>query len=535
MSSPQGYWCLVLHAHLPYIRHPEHDDFLEEDWFFEALTETYIPILLFANRLIQENVHFRFTINLSPTLCSMMLDDLLIQRYRRHLSKLIELMEKEVIRTRHDPYYHPPAQMYESKLKQCMHFFERYHGNMIQAFKDLQDAGVIEIITCCATHGFLPLMVDARAQAAQIRTGVDFYTEIFGRRPNGFWLAECAYTAGLDYLLQEQGIRYFFLDSHGVLFGTPRPRFGVFAPAICPSGVAAFGRDMETAHQVWSAEQGYPGDGRYREFYRDLGYDLEYSYVRPYLHADGVRRNIGLKYHRITGKVPLDRKEAYHPDWARDAAGEHAGNFVFNREHQVRHLNGFLGREPIVVSMYDAELFGHWWYEGPDFLEFIFKKIHYDQNTVKCITPTEYLQKFPHNQMIQPGGSSWGDKGYYEVWLNGTNDWLYRHLHKISEKMIHLAETIPHPRTDLERRALNQMAREVLLAQSSDWAFLMTAATAPQYSEKRSRDHIHRFLTLEREFHSKQINEAFLRECEWKAPIFPNLNYRVFANNFANN
>lgn len=529
MINPQGYWCLVLHAHLPYVRHPEYDDFLEEDWFFEALTETYIPLLAFSERLLAEKVHFRYTINLSPTVCSMMMDELLRSRYARHLNKLIELMEREKFRTQNLPQYQPVVQMYEMKLKKCREILEKYHGNLLTGFKNLQDAGVIEIITCCATHGYLPLMIDKRAQAAQIRMGARYYAEIFGRRPQGIWLAECAYARGVDEILKQEGIRYFFLDSHGILFGNPRPRSGVFAPVITPSGVAAFSRDMETAHQVWSAERGYPGDARYREFYRDLGYDLEYQYVKPYLHSDGIRRNIGLKYHRITGKVPLDQKDAYRPDWARDAAGEHSANFVFNREHQVKYLKNVLGREPVVVSMYDAELYGHWWYEGPEFLEYTFKKLHYDQNTVKCITPMEYLQKFPQNQMQQPADSSWGDKGYYEVWLNGANDWLYRHLHKITEKMIDLAEKNTEPASALHRRSLNQMAREVLLAQSSDWAFLMTAGTARQYSEKRSRDHIHRFLTLEGEFLSNRINESFLGECEWKDNIFPNIDYRIFA------
>jgi 1,4-alpha-glucan branching enzyme len=532
MAEPKGYWSLVLHAHLPYIHHPEYEDFLEEDWFYEALTETYIPILDMGERLLDEGVHYRFTINLSPTLCGMMMDDLLRSRYKRHLEKLIELVEKEVVRTRELPQFQPAARMYEQKLKKCLKIFEKYHGNVLEGFKRLQDAGTIEIITCCATHGYLPLMIDRRAQAAQIRAGADYYAEIFGRRPSGIWLAECAYAKGVDEILKEEGIRFFFMDAHGLLYANPRPRYGVFAPSIAPSGVAAFARDMETAQQVWSAEQGYPGDARYREFFRDLGYDLEYNYVRPYLHSDGVRRNIGLKYHRITGKTPLDRKEPYNPDWARDAAGEHAGNFVFNRQHQVEHLNGLMGRQPVVVSMYDAELYGHWWYEGPEFLEYIFKKMHYDQDTIKCITPTEYLKKFSHNQMVQPADSSWGDKGYYEVWLNGTNDWVYRHLHKITEKMIRLAENHPEPGSELKRRALTQMAREVLLAQGSDWAFLMTAGTAMQYSQKRTRDHVHRFLTLEREFLSGNVNESFLKECEWKDNLFPRLNYRVFASEY---
>ena len=531
MNAVQGYWCLVLHAHLPYIRHPEFPDFLEEDWFFEALTETYIPVLDFSWRLAEEGVRFKYTINLSPTLCAMMQDELLQSRYKKKLHQLIELSEKELDRTRHQTSVFPVAKMYEQKLKRCLQIYEKWHHDITRGFKALQEAGHIEIITCCATHGFLPLMIDARAQAAQIRAGVQAYRNTFGRDPHGIWLAECAYSQGIESLLAEQKIRYFFLDQHGLTLGTPRPKYGTFAPIMTSSGVAAFGRDHETAEQVWSAEQGYPGDARYREFYRDLGYDLDYETVKPYLHDDAVRRNIGLKYHRITGKTSLDKKEFYNPEWARQAAGEHAGNFVFNRQIQARHLRANMDRPPIIVSMYDAELYGHWWYEGPEFLEYIFKKIHYDQNTIECVTPSEYLEKFPQNESVQPADSSWGDKGYYEVWLNQGNDWIYKHLHKIAEKMIFWAEKISDP-TDLERRALNQMAREVLLAQSSDWAFLMTTNTAKSYSEKRTKDHIHRFLTLEREFSENKINPEFLRECEWKDNIFSDLDYKIFRGEY---
>ena len=527
-NGSKGLWCLVLHAHLPYIRHPEHDDFLEEDWFFEAVTETYIPILLFSERLLKENVRFRYTINLSPTLCGMMKDTLLQSRYIRHLNKMILLAEKEVERSRTQPQFEAVARMYEGKLKACRELFERCGGNLLSVFKNLQDAGAIEIITCCATHGYLPLMTDDRAKAAQVRAAVADYTETFGRKPRGIWLAECAYAPGIDAILRKEGLRFFFLDTHGILFGEPRPKYGVFAPIITPSGVAAFARDTETAHQVWSAEQGYPGDYRYREFYRDLGYDLDYEQVKPYLHNDGVRRNIGMKYYRITGRVPLDKKEPYNPDWARDAAGEHSGNFLFNRVKQMENLSGLMDREPLVVSMYDAELFGHWWYEGPDFLEYLFKKIHFDQKVFECVTPTEYLDRYSTNQIIEPCASSWGDKGYYEVWLNGANDWIYRHIHKITEKMIFLAENESNAQ-GLRRRTLNQMARETLLAQASDWAFLMTAGTATQYSHKRTKDHVHRFLTLERELLSGNIQENFLTECEWKDNLFPNINYRIFS------
>ena len=360
----KGYLCLVLHAHLPFVRHPEYDDFLEEDWFYEGLTETYIPLLDMFERLSAAGVGFRITMSLTPTLCAMMSDELLQGRYRRHLDKLLELSEKELARTRPSPQFGKTAAMYNKKLKKCREIFDKHKGNLINGFRKIQQQGNLEIITCCATHGFLSLMISKKAKRAQIKVAVDDYIEKFGRRPKGIWLSECAYSPGDDYLLREQGIRFFFLDTHGILFGNPRPRYGVFAPVYCPSGVAAFARDMETAHQVWSADTGYPGDPSYREFYRDVGYDLEYGYIKPYLHSDGIRRNVGIKYYRITGKVPLSDKQPYDYDAARQTAANHAGNFMFNRQKQIEYLGNFIKKKPVVVSMYDAELFGHWWLTG---------------------------------------------------------------------------------------------------------------------------------------------------------------------------
>ncbi|MBI4656338.1 MAG: DUF1957 domain-containing protein [Elusimicrobia bacterium] len=527
-NQEKGYLALVLHAHLPFIRHPEYEDFLEEDWFFEAMTETYIPLLDIYERLTRENIDFRITMSLTPPLCAMMTDELLRERFRNYLYQRVELSEKETVRLRNTQFYES-AKMYEGKFKRIRELYQDYYGeNILNGFKKFQDMGKLEIITCGATHGFLPLQVKKEAVHAQVKTAADDYRRCFGRNPRGIWLAECAYNPGDDAYLKTSGIRYFFLETHGIIYGSPRPRYGVYAPVYCPSGVAAFGRDMESAHQVWSAEMGYPGDYRYREFYRDVGYDLEYDYVKPYLHSDGVRRNIGIKYYKITGRVPLSEKAPYNPWEAKETAAGHAGNFMFNRERQIEHLYGFLGRKPILVSMYDAELFGHWWYEGPDFIEYLFRKIHYDQKTIKLITPSEYLQIQPDNQVIQPSMSSWGDKGYNEVWLNGTNDWMYRHLHKAVERMIEMANKFPDVDGVL-KRALNQCAREIFLAASSDWAFLMTVGTAKTYSTKRFVDHVHRFFALHGQIMSNSIDENFLKDIEWKDNVFPAIDYRVYS------
>jgi 1,4-alpha-glucan branching enzyme len=535
-KEEMGYWCLVLHSHLPYVRHPEYEDFLEEDWFYEAVIETYIPLAQVIEGLINDGVDFRLTISFSPTLMHMLRDELLNKRLVRRMDKLIELSEKEVWRTRYMAEFHETAKMYNKLFTSVKKYYEDCRGDILGRYKKFQDEGKIEIITCCGTHAFLPLKIQRKTWHAQVHLAAQYYLKVFGKKLTGIWLPECAYIEGIDEELKKEGIRFFFLEAHGILYGTPRPKYGTFAPIYCPSGVAAFGRDMETAHQVWSADVGYPGDFDYREFYRDVGYDLDYDYIRPYLHSDGVRRNVGIKYYRITGRgVPLHAKEPYNREWALNKAATHAGNFMFNRERQIEYLYNFLNRKPIIVSPYDTELFGHWWFEGIDFLNFLFRKIYYDQEVFTTITPSEYLHLHPKNQIVQPAASSWGDKGYFEVWLNGTNDWLYRHLHKAEERMVELATANAHHAKarnyELRQRALNQLARELLLAEASDWPFIMTTGTTVPYAERRFCEHILRFNALYEQIKRDAIDEKFLSELEWRDNIFPDIDYRIYAEN----
>jgi len=527
----KGYLALVLHAHLPYVRHPEYEDFLEEDWLFEALTETYIPLLKVFEKLVNDGVDFRLTLSISPTLLSMFIDPLLQERYLKHLDNLIELSYREIERTRFEPHFNNLARMYNQMFIESRGLYEgKYQRNIALAFKKFQDLGKLEIITSSATHCFLPLEdLYKPVLRAQVREAVRLYESVFGRKPKGIWLPECGYHPGHDEILKEEGIRYFFVDTHGVLHGTPRPKYGIFAPIYCRSGVAAFGRDMETSKAVWSANEGYPGDFDYRDFYRDVGFDLEYDYIRPYIHPDGTRIFTGIKYFRISGRaVDLAFKQPYVRDWAIQKAASHASNFMFNRERQVEFLNDFLGKPPILVAPYDAELFGHWWFEGPEWLDFIIRKTHYDQQVYKLITPSEYLDKFPRNQVVAPSYSSWGWKGYAEVWLEGSNDWTYRHLHKAAERMIELSKSYPES-SGIQKRALNQAAREVLLAQCSDWPFIMKTGTCVPYAHKRFRDHIGRFTRLYEEIKSNRIDEGYLADIEYKDNIFPGVDYRVYS------
>jgi len=522
----KGYLCLVLHGHLPYVRHPEHSDFLEEDWLYEAITETYVPLLLAFERLTKDKVHFRITMTLSPTLISMLSDTLLQERYLKHINSLIELAHKEIERTRWQPEFLDLAKMYLTEFTNARDTFLRYNRNLINVFKYFQDIGSLEIITCGATHGYFPLMDACKESVkAQVRVAVSHYESVFGRKPRGIWLPECGYHPGHDEILKEAGIRYFFSDSHGVLHATPRPKYGVFAPIYCKgTGVACFARDLESSKQVWSSIEGYPGDYNYREFYRDIGFDLEFDYIKPYIHPDGVRINTGIKYYRITGSG--NNKQAYVARWAREKAAEHAGNFMFNRQKQIDHLYGLMQKKPIIVSPYDAELFGHWWYEGPMWIEFLIRKIAFDQDEISLTTANEYLQENPRNQVSTPSHSSWGWKGYSEMWLQGPNDWIYRHLYAASERMTELAKNYAGE-NDLVVRALNQALRELLLAQSSDWAFILGTGTHTEYALRRTKDHLLRFNRLYEDIKSNSIDSEWLADIEYKDNIFPGIDYRA--------
>ena len=526
-SSPEGFLCLVLHAHLPFVRHPEHEDFLEEDWLFEAITETYLPLLQTLERLEHDAVAWRLTMSLTPSLIEMLNDPLLRRRYTRHLARLCELAAKEVERTRHLPDFQDTAKMYLVRLTQARaDYAQRWHGDLVGAFARLQKTGRLEIITCAATHGFLPLLrVNPAAVRAQIAVAVQHYTETFGRAPRGIWLPECGFYPGLDEVLKEFGLRYFFLDSHGIEHATTRPQFGVHAPLFCPSGVAAFGRDPESSQQVWSAEQGYPGDADYREFYRDIGFDLELDYLRPYIHRAGLRINTGIKYHRITGRT--ETKAPYVRAAALAKVTVHAAHFVAARQQQAAALRTRLGRAPVIVAPYDAELFGHWWFEGPEWLEAVLRALA-AQTWLQLTTPADYLAAQPVQQLAMPAASSWGAKGHHEIWLNAATDWVYPHLHVAADRMAALAQRFPAAR-GLRRRGLNQAARELLLAQSSDWAFIMSRGTFTKYAAQRTRSHLLAFNELRDGLLLGTVRAARLAQLEQQDNIFPKLDYRVYA------
>lgn len=528
--TDHGYLALVLHAHLPYVRHPEYPEFLEEDWLFEAITETYLPILAVFDRLAADHVPFALTMTMTPPLCAMLRDPLLRERYLRHLDRSIALGEREILRTRGQGRAEETAHHYLARLHDSRRLYvDRWDGDLVRAFRGFQDDGYLEIITCGATHGLLPLMENVpQAVQAQIFIACDDYRECFGCDPAGIWLPECAYVAGIDDVLQQANLRWFILDAHGLMYGQPRPRRAIYAPCYTPAGPAAFSRDRESSRQVWSAQHGYPGDPAYRDFYRDIGFELPMDQLTPLQPPDQPRKFTGFKYHRVTG--PTADKDLYHRVWAMAAADAHASHFVGERRTQLDGLRAVLDVNPIVVAPFDAELFGHWWYEGPEFLEGVLRKSVTDQTAYRLTTPGRYLTDHPTQQMVAPSASSWGQNGYWEVWLDPVNSWIYPHLQMAARRMVEVARVEAAAIPDaLHERVCRQLARELLLAQSSDWAFLMKTGTAADYASKRTKDHILRFTHLYEQWRGGRIDPDFLGNCEWRDNIFPEVNWRYYA------
>jgi len=534
----KGYLLFVLHAHLPYVRHPEYERFLEERWFFEAVTETYIPLIKFFDRLHADRVPFKLTLSVSPTLANMMEDPLLQQRCLRHIELSSRLADREMERTRQWPDLHFLACMYKRLFEEArLTLTERCGMNLLKAVKEHAQAGHLELITCGATHGFLPaLSAEPCAVRAQVFSAVREHERIFGQKPKGFWLPECGYYAGLDEVLAKAGLRYFLLDTHGIEHAEPRPAFGVHAPLYCASGVAAFGRCPATSRLVWSSKVGYPADPNYREYYRDIGFELDQGYLADFQYAEGVRSHTGIKYHCITG--PSDNKRLYDPDCGCQTAQRHAHDFVARCRDQLARMGGRMPFPGVIVSPYDAELFGHWWFEGPQWLHYVLREVADSGGDLALTTPGEYLDSFPVQQKAAPAPSSWGHKGYAEQWLNPKTEWLWRPLHEAAARMARSSAPAPlpsdrgtadHALASLEERALRQAGRELLLAQSSDWPFMITNGTTEQYARRRFNDHVNRFHYLLNSVDKHEVNPEKLAALEHMDALFPELDTTCFA------
>jgi 1,4-alpha-glucan branching enzyme len=524
-ATARGALLLVLHAHLPYVRHLRAPEPLEADWLPEAVAGTYLPLFEVLERLAEDSIPVRFTLSASPTLLAMLEDTALQAQVGARLRDGQELWERELQRTAKDAALAPVARYHRDRLRHLVHRWEEHHsGNLLPAFLHAEKEGQVALLTSAATHAFLPLLRHLPlALGAQIAVGVAEHSRLFGRRPSGLWLPECGYFPGLERWLAEEELRFTFLEARGVALAEPRPVSSVYAPLFTESGVAVYGRDPESSEEVWSADTGYPSHQAYLDFHRDAGWELPRAALEPWLRPGEARRAVGLRYHRVTGRT--ESKALYVPAAAEAQARAHARDFVQRRRARLDALVPRMQRPPVLVAPYDAELFGHWWHEGPVFLEALFREAHAQGLLLR--TPLEDLAEFPVAQVAVPLESSWGTQGSARTWLDSSNDWIPPEIHRATASLGEAARSGARPRASA--RLLDQAARELLLAQSSDFPFILRAGTVAEYARERVRGHLRRFWALLEAAAGRAGDEASLREAFAEDVLFPDLSFRVFA------
>ncbi len=522
-----GTLCLVLHSHIPYVlghgRWPH-----GVDWLHEAVAETYLPLLRACDELLADGITPQLTVSVTPVLAEQLTDHRYPEEFATYLAVKREAAAADETSFRRTGYPRRAAlaaQWGRFYAQATSDFQERHGENVVSGFRQLQNRGAIEIITSGATHGYLPLLGSQASAEAQIRQGVKAYTRHFGREPRGIWLPECAYRprgpwtspvdpthiepsrAGVEEMLADSGLRYFIADSHLVSGGTPLGLYrrfpegpGVqftdqhaFAPRdatvhaayeVGTAGasserapVAVVARDPATAVMVWSAEVGYPGDGAYLEFHKK--------------HHPG-----GLRYWGVTSRnVDLGEKEPYDPVLAASRVREHAEQFVAMVKDTLAQHHAETGTPGLLLAPFDSELFGHWWFEGPQFLQQVIRLLHGDPD-VKLSTVSDYLEAQGTAGTLQLPEGSWGAGGHHSVWLNESTQWTWRHIHAAEERLAELArEVLQHGDPVLER-VVRQAARELMLLQASDWQFLITTWSARDYAEMRVAEHVEAFERL---------------------------------------
>jgi 1,4-alpha-glucan branching enzyme len=488
----KGYFGLVLHGHIPWCKKsgvwPA-----GEEWLMEAMAETYIPFLNVLRELKNDGIKTAITINITPILAEQLADEYMKQRFTEYMEGLIQRARSDISKFNDHPKRKEIAEFHLTNFEHVLDtFYHNYYRDLLGTFKWLEEEGMIELITCAATHGFLPLFDHDSGIFSQIQTAVDTHKKYFGRHPTGIWIPECAYRPkeykngevreSIDYWLNNSGLEYFFVDSHGILDAelieknNPLGLTTHFGYNL-ETGVSVFGRNQKTSRQVWDAKIGYPGDAYYREFHKK---DLE----------------SGLHYWRITGKeVNKESKQLYDIKMARERAKSHSGHFltIINEELNTSVENENI--KTILVSPYDFELYGHWWMEGIDWLKNVFTLINEDKN-IDMITYSEYLFKYKDQfSTIKMGKSSWGKGGYFEVWKNPEHGWIWPYINSSIKQLEDLLEDIPVP-NDREREILQQAARELLLMEGSDWPFLLYTKQAKEYANKRFHHHHQRFNKL---------------------------------------
>ncbi len=468
--NAKGYFTLLLHTHQPFAPLSEESEDIQQ--FYRFMTLTLLPFLELISRLITDHVNFRFAMTMSPILSSMLENEAIMNRYSLQLQQTDETN---------------------------FNFFESLDRKVLPQLKLIQDLGYLEILTCAASHAYLPLIKTEESLKVQISTAVKDYKHHFGREPRGCWLPECGYTIGVDRILKQYGIDYFVVDSIAIKEANPRPNRLTFAPLMTPYGVQAFARDHDSSNQICSGITGYPRDSEYR-----------------------------FGYHN-------DENAIYDPPTANAKAKLHATHFVQQRIKQVEFYAESFDRKPHVFAPFDLRWFGERWTEGIIFLEYVCRQIHIGQTSIEMLTPSEYLSEYPIADTAKLKESSWEHHSTAESLLNDKNEWIYKHLHQAEERMIRIATnfTTTKDLTSLEasktKRALKQCGRTFMLAQSSDWATLMNTSKTSAYAITSFKDLLGCFHQLAGMIETNTIDFEFLQALEQRHSLFSHIDVLDFV------
>ncbi|GHV68489.1 glycoside hydrolase family protein [Spirochaetia bacterium] len=513
---------LVLNAHLPFIHNLGQPQAPEEQWFFEAVSETYLPLLELFEKLDGDHVPFKMALSFSPILCHLLDDELLCERYLEYADKQVEFGLREIDRTAGNSALFSLAQYYYDRAVEKRRLFtERCGCKLLSIFDLYQKKGRLELLTTAATHAFLPFYAASEETLqAQMELAVASYRHCFGRLPQGFALPEMGWSAELEGIFRAFNFSYTMIEPHGLLSAETPARRGSFYPVKTPGGIFVLGRDFYSTGDLERIME----DDLYRNNREDAGYELEAELVKPFLLSRGGRAGTGYKY---WASIP-DEKVPYNCQNAAERAVTGAKEFLDARVSRLYEAGKYFDEAPLSLCIFDADQFGRFWYEGISFIEALFREGAKQQHCL-FMNPAEYLfkQDITAFQTVMPEFSSRGFNGYGENWLDASNDWIYPHLARSLQRMIELAERFPDE-TGLKERALNQAAREILLAQSSDWPRLLYNQESSGFARSQAEASLRNFTTIYEALGSNYISTEWLTVLERRNNIFPRINYRIF-------
>ena len=488
----------TLHSHLPWVLH--HGRWPHgSDWLCEAAVDTYLPLIEALDLLEADAVPSPLTIGVTPILASQLAHPDFVTEVEAFLAQRLEACDEAESDFAKSGETHliPQTGYWRVRLERLRSRLRSLRGGITGELAAHARAGRIELLSSAATHGFLPLLRRPESVQLQLAAGRAEHVRIFGREPAGLWLPECAYRAGLEEPIADAGYQYFFVDAHMAkagrtlgLYGETDFVDGVREPALTAldeyyprspyraydvgttGRVAAFVRDPESTLRVWSRHQGYPGDGGYLEFHK-------------------IRWPGGLKLWRVTGSdVDLGGKEPYDPNVARARAHRHAAEYG-SLLGRIQRSVGTAGGE-VIATPFDTELFGHWWFEGVDFIGDLYRGLAASAS-VRPATASQHLvgrsDRLTDGSRIQLAQGSWGANGDFSKWQNPETQWTWDRLWALEERFWTVVRRTLPVIPSSRRPVVEQAARELLLAQSSDWQFIISTGAAGDYAAKRFRGH----------------------------------------------